>query len=521
MTLTKLSSNKIRKHLTAAGWMAGGFLLAVALLVDPWSLHSLDDHLLGRHPAAHQHGEAEDGRLWTCGMHPQVIEPEPGQCPICHMDLTPLAVETGATAEAAGWSCPLHPTISEQEPGECPICGSPLEQAAPAAEGEGEILYYRHPHDPTVTSPAPAKDPMGMDYVPVYAGETDARGSGAAVRIDPTVVQNMNVRTAPVERRDLKHPIRTVGYLDYDQERMVSVTTKYSGWVEKVHVNYVGEPVRAGQPLFEIYSPELVQTQQELLSALDFAYRMRETPPETRRRAEALVESARTRLGYWDISHQQVAELEATRHVFRTLTVAAPAGGLVMKRMPGLEGMAVRPGMEIFHIADLSTLWLTVEIFEDQVAWVREGISAEVELTYFPGETFRGTVLFLEPEFSEKTRTMRVKIAVPNPGGRLRKGMFATVVFDPVAVKQAIVVPSQAVLRTGQRSVVVVALGGGRFAPREVVLGHEAQGLTQVLEGVEEGEELVISSQFLLDSESKLREAIQKMLAERNAADHS
>jgi Cu(I)/Ag(I) efflux system membrane fusion protein/cobalt-zinc-cadmium efflux system membrane fusion protein len=327
----------------------------------------------------------------------------------------------------------------------------------------------------------------------------------------------MNVRTAEVERRDLVHPIRTVGYLDYDQERMVTVTTKYSGWVEKVHVNYVGERVRRGQPLFEVYSPELVQTEQELLSALRYAEQMRDAPVDAQQRARSLVEAARTRLRYWDISPEQIESLEETGEVFRTLTVVSPANGLIMKRLQGLEGMAIQPGMEIFHVADLSSLWLTVEIFEDQVAWIEEGLPAEITLTYFPGETFRGTVRFIEPEFSETTRTLSLKIEVPNSQGRLRKGMFATVVFEPVAVRDTVAVPQEAVLRTGERSVVIVAQGEGRFAPREVQIGHAAGGYLEILSGVSPGETVVTSSQFMLDSESKLREAIEKMIDRRRS----
>ena len=261
----------------------------------------------------------------------------------------------------------------------------------------------------------------------------------------------MNVRTETVTRRDLSQAIRTVGYLEYDEQRMVTVTTKYSGWVEKVYVNYVGEKVRRGEPLFEVYSPELVQTEQELLSALAFAREMADAPEDARKRTESLVQSARTRLGYWDISPRQIALLEETGEVFRTLKVAAPSDGLVMKRMAGLEGMAVTPGMEIFHLADLSSLWISVELFENQVAWVREGALAQVALPYFPGEEFSGKVRFLEPELSEKTRTMRAMIEMPNPGGRLRKGMYATVDFRPVIARDAVAVPTQAVLRTGQK----------------------------------------------------------------------
>ncbi len=528
-----MTDNQNRKQSTRSvvlllAAVAAGVLLAQLLPPDIFGLRSTPT------PSAVD-VDAETGRqLWTCGMHPHVMEEEAGQCPICGMNLVPMRGDDnggssgGESHDHAGsmeqWTCPDHPSIALDEPGECPIDGIELVPISPAVPGsEREILYYRNPMDPTITSPVPAKDNMGMDYVAVYAdhtgeGSTAATQSGATIRIDPAVVQNMNVRTETVERRDLTQPIRTVGYLEYDQQRMVTVTTKYSGWVEKVYVNYVGEKVSRGQPLFEVYSPDLVQTEQELLSALDFARQLKGAPEDARERAESLVESARTRLGYWDISPRQIALLEETGEVFRTLKVAAPSGGLVMKRMPSLEGMAIRPGMEIFHIADLSSLWISVELFEHQVAWVREGTPAEVALSYFPGEGFRGKVRFLEPELSEKTRTMRAKIEVPNPGGRLRKGMYATVEFQPVIVRDAVAVPAQAVLRTGQRNVVVVVLGGGRFAPREVTLGHEAEGYAQVLTGLEAGAEVVTSAQFLLDSESKLRDAIQKMIAGRGEA---
>jgi len=193
--------------------------------------------------------------------------------------------------------------------------------------------------------------------------------------------------------------------------------------------------------------------------------------------------------------------------------VTAPAGGVVMKRMPGLEGMAVRPGMELLHLADLSDLWLTVEIFEDQLPWLDVGSTATITMTYFPGETFHGRVRYIEPEVAQKTRTIQLTLEVPNRGSRLRVGMYATVIFEPVAAKDAIAVPSQAVLRTGERNVVIVALGDGRFAPREVRLGPQGGGFVQILEGLLDGDEIVTSAQFLIDSESNLREAIQKMIA--------
>ncbi len=488
--MTRNDNHTARRWLGRLAWLGTGLLLAVLLILDPLDLHSIDSRLR----AVREHDgdtwpAAETAEIWSCGMHSHVLEHEPGPCPICGMAM----VRVGASP--------------------------PSGTVAAAETGVREIVFYRNPMDPAIISPVPAKDEMGMDYVPVFADEADrAMGAGTTVEIDPAVVQNMNVRTAAVERRDLLHDIRTVGYLEYDQERMVTVTTKYSGWVERVYVNHVGEPVRRGQRLFEMYSPDLVQTQQELLSAIEYADSLAGAP-EARRRAEALVDAGRTRLRYWDISNEQIARLEERGEISRTLDVVAPSGGLVMKRLPGLEGMAVKPGMEAFHIADLSSLWLSVEVFEDQVAWIRTGTLADVTFTYFPGEALRGTVGFIEPEFSEKTRTLRVKLEMPNPSGRLRAGMFATVLFRPLAARGALTVPSLAVLRTGQRDVVVIDEGEGRFSPRAVTLGHQSSGWAEVLEGLAEGDRVVTSAQFLIDSEANLQAAIRKMLAQREGGD--
>jgi RND family efflux transporter MFP subunit len=229
----------------------------------------------------------------------------------------------------------------------------------------------------------------------------------------------------------------------------------------------------------------------------------------------ALLDAARTRLAYWDITPEQVAAVEASGQVMRTLTVVAPISGVVMKRVHGLEGMAIRPGLEVIHIADLSTLWLDVEVYEHQLPWLPPGASAEVHLDYLPGERFHGRVRSLEPEVSPETRTVKLTLVVPNRSGRLRVGMYATVVFEPVVARNAVVVPEQAVIRSGERDVVVVALADGRFAPRTIELGLHADGLVQVLDGIDAGEPIVTSAQFLIDSESNLRAAIQTMTAER------
>jgi len=481
-------------------WWIGALILVVLLAAVPLKLHPIDTWihgLFGHTPEGEVSNAADhDHQLWTCSMHPQVIEDHPGQCPICGMNLVPLkGAGDGAT-----------PTASQGDSG----------SSESSADGTGsgrKILFYRNPMDPSITSPEPRKDDMGMDYVPVYADEAAAvTAGGPVVTIDPVVQQNMNVTTETVTRRDVSRQIRTVGYLDYDQEKMVSVTTKYPGFVEKVSVNYLGQPVQKGEHLFDVYAPELVQTEQELLSAARYVEQLKDAPEDAVRRAQALLDAGRTRLSYWDITDDQVDRMLASGKIFRTLSVVAPASGVVMMRMDGLEGMAIRPGMELMHIADMSTLWLTVEVFDDQLAWVDIGSSADVKLSYFPGEGFTGRVRYIEPAVSEETRTIQLTLEVPNPRGRLRSGMYATVTFSPVAARDAIAVPSDAIIRTGERNVVILALGDGRFAPSDVVLGPSGEGWAQVLSGVSEGDEVVTSAQFLIDSESNLREAIQTMV---------
>jgi Cu(I)/Ag(I) efflux system membrane fusion protein len=478
--------------LKAVAWVLVGAVVMLFLVVDPFGVSPVDGWLGIERSAVIGHGDGdgrgEETELWTCPMHPQILEKKPGTCPICGMDLVPVKKEAG------------HGDGDGKGDG----------------KGEQQILFYRSPMDPNVTSPVPRKDEMGMDYIPVFADEAEAAAAGGAVvTIDPAVQQNMNVVTRRVERRDISHEIRTVGYLDYDQERMVSVTTKYPGFIEKTYVNYIGQPVTKGEPLFEIYAPELIQTEQELLAALRYSRKLESAPSDTRDRARALVEAARQRLAYWDVSPAQVRSLEETGEVFRTLQVLAPASGVVMLRIPGLEGMATQPGTELLHIVDLSNLWLTVEVFDSQLPWLDVGSSATISLSYFPGVTYRGRVRYVEPEVSEKTRTVRLTLDVPNRDGRLRVGMYATVVFKPVVATDALTVPADAVIRTGERNLVVVAIGNGRFAPRTVVLGPGGEGFVEVLEGLGDGDEVVTSAQFLIDSESNLREAIQMMVSEK------
>ncbi len=383
----------------------------------------------------------------------------------------------------------------------------------PAASDQSEkkILYYKDPMHPWLTSPNPGKAPdCGMDMVPVYEGEEDAAASGSGFKIDPTVIQNIGVKTEEVSKRRLSKVIRTVGKVDVDETRLYSVNTKIMGWVEKLYVNYTGQPVKKGQPLLELYSPDLVSTQEEYLTALRYQKALSgSSVKETLSGSANLVESVRRRLELWDITDAQIAELEKTGQPRRTLTFYSPADGFVMEKMV-VEGAAVMAGMDLFKIVDLATVWVMADIYEYELPWLKLGATAEMELPYIPGKTFTGKVTFIYPMLAMESRTAKVRVEFPNPRGEieLRPEMFATVRFRSDMSNETIAVPEQAIIRSGERLIAVVAKDGGYFDVREVKGGVVADGYMQILEGLEEGEQLVVSSQFLIDSESNLRTAV-------------
>ena len=315
-----------------------------------------------------------------------------------------------------------------------------------------------------------------------------------------------------MRRTDIPFVVRTVGTLTYNDRQVALITTKYEGWIEKVHVNYVGEPVRKGQDLFDIYSPQLVTTEREYLQALAYAKTLAGSPyADAAARAQALVASARQRLQYWDVSDAQIDELARSGQVQRTLCVVSPVNGLVVEKMnQALEGMRATPGMQLYKIVDLSTLWVDVQIFENQVPWVRVGQRATIELPYEPGRSHSGVVRFLHPSLDAKTRTMTASIELPNPGPKLRAAMYANVIINVPSAHHVLAVPDNAVIHSGQRDVVVLDLGHGLFPARDVTLGVDGDGLWQVVGGVDEGDRVVVSAQFLIDSESNLKAAVAR-----------
>ncbi|MFQ5570493.1 MAG: efflux RND transporter periplasmic adaptor subunit [Rhodothermales bacterium] len=427
------------------------------------------------------------------------------------------------------WRAPMDPTETYDRPGKSrmgmdlvPVYEDEVAtQEAPSGEGERKILYWRAPMDPTEIYDRPGKSAMGMDLIPVYEDEAGI-GSGGTVSIDPATVQNMGVRTAHVQRMDFSRQIRTVGEVKYDEERLYMVNAKISGWIDKLYINFVGETVQQGDPLMEIYSPELVTTQEEYLLALkNYQVMAQSNVPSVREDAEKLLASARKRLEYWDIPSSEIERLERIGEVRKTILLEASATGIVVHKN-AIEGAYIKAGMDLFQIADLQTVWVHASFYDNEVPWISEGQPVEMELSYLPGKTYTGRVSYIYPYLREKARDVHVRLIFSNPDLDLKPGMYANVQLQGKVISRALVVPSEAVIRSGARSLVFVVRGEGTFEPREIRIGEEGgpgNNYVRVLSGLFDGEELVTSAQFMLDSESRLQEAIQKMLQEKARAD--
>ena len=390
---------------------------------------------------------------------------------------------------------------------------SPSVDEAGPCPGGAAPLYWKAPMDPTYVRDKPGKSPMGMDLVPAcpVAGEAPAEG---VIRIDPTMVQNIGVRTATVERRDLARTLRTVGRVDYDERLVDHVHTKVQGWVEKLYVEFEGQMVKRGQPLLEIYSPELVSTQEELLIAARYRAATQESPfDDVSQGGQALFDATQRRLELWDISERDIRRLLETGEVKKTLTLYAPTRGVVTHMMVR-KGMEVGPKDNLYTIADLSRVWVYADIYEYELPWIAVGQRGVAELSYLPDVRFEGEVTYVYPFLEPKTRTARVRLELPNPDLILKPEMFANVTIETQTQPDVLAIPDEAVIRSGTRSLAIVALDAGRFEPRELMLGLDSgDGWLEVRSGLQEGERVVTSGQFLIDSESRLQEAVQKLLA--------
>lgn len=339
-----------------------------------------------------------------------------------------------------------------------------------------------------------------------------------SIRLDPDEIATFGITFGSAEVRSLTKTIRTVGLVGFDETRMSYVAPKFGGWVERLYVDFTGQPVRRNQPLLEVYSPELVAAQEELLLAAGMLESVGESRVENvATGARNLLESARRKLRHWDISEDQIRRLLETGEVRRTLTLHAPVSGIVMEKNV-VEGQAFEAGRNIYMIADLSRVWVNAEVFEAEAALVREGMPAEITVGALPGEVRSGRIEYVYPTLEDRTRSMRARVSIPNPGGVLKPGMYATVRFTS-EMPEALAVPRSAVLHSGERAVAFVDVGGGRLAPRELRIGARGETHVHVLDGLEPGERVVTSAQFLLDSESNLAEVMKAMMAQMNMSD--
>ncbi|HEY1490579.1 MAG TPA: efflux RND transporter periplasmic adaptor subunit, partial [Verrucomicrobiae bacterium] len=378
---------------------------------------------------------------------------------------------TNAAAGKTLYTCGMHPWIIQDHPGNCPICGMKLE--------------------------------------PVRKTTGTGESSSSAIAVDPATIQLMNIQTAEVTRGPLRRTIRTVGTIDYNETALAEVTTKFKGWIEKLDADATGQLVHRGEPLFEIYSPDLYSAEVEYISALNLPA------------GDSLRQTAADKLKFYDISDAQIADLEKTRAPKKTLAILAPADGFVTEKNV-VQGQMVDAGMKLYRLADLGIVWVFAQVYEQDLPYVQLGQEAVVKLSSLPDREFRGRVTYVYPDVDEKTRTAKVRLEFENPGYFLKPGMFVSAQIQAELAGSAVLVPDSAVLRSGEKNTVFVALPGGKFEPRVVVPGPEAEhDMVEVISGLREGERVVTSGQFMLDSESQLREAIQKMSGRSTAATQS
>ncbi len=362
-----------------------------------------------------------------------------------------------------------------------------------AAKDDKEVLYWVAPMDSNYRRDKPGKSPMGMDLIPFYAGG----GDDSTVTISPTVVQNLGVRTRAAELTRLWRGIDTVGYVDYDESKVSYVHLRTKGWIENLTIKSEGDRVKKGDRLFDLYSPELVNAQQEFVTALSSGNK-------------GLIAASKERLSALGISRGQINQLRKNKRIKQRISIYAKQDGVVSD-LPVREGTFVTPSMKVMTLGDLSSVWLLAEVFERQSQWVEVGQTAEVSLSYLSGKTWEGKVEYIYPSLDPKTRTLKVRLRFDNPGEKLKPNMYANVKIYGGATENTIVIPLEGLIRTGREERVIIALGEGKFEARSVTAGIESGDYVEILEGVDEGDKIVISGQFLIDSEASMRASLMRM----------
>jgi multidrug efflux pump subunit AcrA (membrane-fusion protein) len=436
---------------------------------------------------------------YVCPMHPDVTSDEPGSCPVCGMDLvqkkaTPrseTAREHLARHMEPGYVCPMHPEVTSDEPGSCPVCGMDLVRRTPSAS-QGAPLYYRHPHRPEITSPEPMQDEMGMDFVPVYP---EPRAGG--VTVTGTVRHNLGIRVAQARLEPLPRRVHAPGFVSFDERRLRHIHTRAEGWIEALNVGSLGDEVRQGQTLFEIFSPVLASAEEEYLQALQMG-------------GEGLISASANRLRALGIEESAIARLRKTRSVDGRVRFPAPIDGIVVG-LDARQGMFVRPMTDIVVLADLSRVWIEADVLAREAGWIKAGLPAEVRIPGHPERVWRGGVAYVYPEVDPVSRAVVVRLEFENPDGLLRPNSFASVRIIEPSPDPVIQIPAAAVIRSGRAVRVIVESSPGRFEPRPVTVAFEAEGQAAIGSGLEAGEAVVVSGQFMIDSEASLTGELDRL----------